>query len=70
MSGNRKAAKYLAQEMLMHGIGNVMGYWTEDANRVRDVKDLGMSQDEFGAIMLREADRAAKLFGYDQAWTN
>lgn len=54
----------------MHGMASVMGYWTEDANRVRDVKDLGMSPEEFGEIMLREADRAAKLFGYEQAWTN
>jgi hypothetical protein len=66
----KRVAKEKAQEMLLHGIGNVLGYWFEDASNQQDVADLGMTEEEFGELLLHEADRIARLFGYDQAWSN
>ena len=67
---SKREAKLKAQEMLLHGIGNVLGYWSEDMVDTEDVAKLGISEDEFHKILHREADRIAKLFGYEEAWTN
>lgn len=65
---NKREANRKAQEMLMHGIGNVLGYWSEQD---RDVaKDLGLTDEEFHGVLAAQADRVAKLFGYEQAWAN
>jgi hypothetical protein len=57
--------KEIAQEIIMDGIAKTLGY--------TDPTDSGypMTGDEletFRAIMKREADRVAKLFGYEEAW--
>lgn len=58
--------KEKAQVMLMHGIGNVLGYWSE-----RSGDEIPLEQhEEFHAIMLREADRIARMFGFEKAWCN
>lgn len=62
----RTEMKTMAQDGIMHGIGNALGYdrptewadWSED------------QQTEYRQIMQREADRAARLFGYESAWGN
>lgn len=52
----------------MHGIGNVLGYWSEQD---RDVaSDFGMTDEEFHELLLAQADRVAKMFGYEKAWSN
>lgn len=52
----------------MHGMATEMGYWSE---RQPDVaKSLGLTDEEFHALLLQQADRVAKLFGYEKAWVN
>lgn len=64
----KREAKEKAQEMLMHGIGDVLGYWFE---RTPDsAKNLGLTEEEFSGILFQQADRIARLFGYDRAWGN
>jgi hypothetical protein len=64
---NRAQLKEHAQEVLMQGIGNQLGYYNPDD----DAREIPQSQrDEFHAVMQREADRVAKLFGYEKAWSN
>ncbi|MGI5347012.1 hypothetical protein ACQEU8_02315 [Streptomyces sp. CA-250714] len=63
----RTELKQMAQDVLMQGIANQLGYY--------DPNDYGESmtdaeRDEFREIMQREADRVAKLFGYESAWSN
>jgi len=60
--------KRKAQEEIMHGIGNVLGYWSE-----RDpglARDLGITDEEFHEILVQQADRVARLLGYERAWSN
>lgn len=64
----KREAKEKAQEMLMHGIGNVLGYWSEGDPRV--ASDLGLTDEEFQAILWQQADRVAKLLGFEKAWSN
>jgi hypothetical protein len=64
----KRAAKVEAQTMLMHGIGNVLGYWYEQTPTV--ARDLGLTDDEFAVILMREADRVARLMDFERAWSN
>lgn len=64
---SRTELKREAQDQIMNGIANVLGYWDPHENGV-DIPDEQMG--EFKAIMRREADRVAKLFGFEKAWTN
>ncbi|PBC84612.1 MULTISPECIES: hypothetical protein [unclassified Streptomyces] len=62
----RTEMKERAQEMLLHGVANVLGYWHETQG-----DEIPQAQhDDFQQIMRREADRAARLFGYEEAWVN
>lgn len=71
MKQQKAAAKEKAQEMLMHGIGTVLGYWGENsAGELDAVKALGYTEEEFNVIIGAQADRIAKMFGYEQAWGN
>lgn len=64
---SRTQLKEQAQEVLMHGIGNQLGYYDPDD----DNREIPQEQrEEFRAVMQREADRVAKLFGYEKAWAN
>ena len=65
---SKQQAKEKAQEMLMHGMGNVLGYWTEQDPQV--ASDLGLTDEEFQKILFAQADRVAKLFGFERAWSN
>lgn len=60
--------KEWAQDMLLDGISKVLGYWQEN---LTDAERELLSVDDVNAlheIMQGQADRAAKLFGYDKAW--
>lgn len=60
--------KQRAQEELMHGIGNVLGYVLEQQPRLPE--ELGISEEEFMDILKAQADRVARMFGYEEAWGN
>lgn len=65
MRKTKTAMKDEAQDAIMNGIANVLGYV--------DLDELGIAphqQEEFRAILRREADRVARLLGYDEAWVN
>jgi predicted TIM-barrel fold metal-dependent hydrolase len=66
VSVKKRDQKEKAQEMLMYGIGVVLGYWTEQSPDA--AKDMGITDEELDAILWREADRVARLFGYEKAW--
>ena len=63
----RTELKHLAQEALMQGIATQLGAWDPT---VCDKMVPPTQLDELQEIMKREADRVAKLFGYEEAWTN
>ena len=67
---SKREAKEAAQKMLMHGIGNVLGYWHEDLNNAREAEALGLTQEEFGQVLMAQADRVARLLGFEEAWCN
>lgn len=62
--------KEKAQTMLMHGLGNVLGYWTERLEDLQVAEELGLTPEEFGEVLLQQADRAAKILGFEKAWSN
>lgn len=62
----RTEMKEAAQTALMHGIGNVLGYWLEE----NGYQVPEGQHEEFQTIMVREADRVAKILGYEKAWSN
>lgn len=63
----RTQLKGHAQEVLMHGIGNQLGYYDPDD----DARPIPADQrEEFRAVMQREADRVAHLLGFEKAWSN
>lgn len=64
---SKTAMKEMAQDALMHGIANVLGYWdpTDEGKQLTDEQ-----RDELRQVMQQQADRIAKLFGYDNAWSN
>lgn len=78
----KRVQKERAQEMLMQGIAKVLGYWSEEnpnpfatssqdeSGNWRMAEPLTEEEQEaFKQVLLREADRVAKLFGFDSAWT-
>lgn len=57
--------KQAAQDLLMHHVANALGYWKEDlTSRGQRVEN----EDEFRAELQRQADRIAKMFGFEEAW--
>lgn len=61
------AKKQAAQAELMHGIGKVLGYWVESP----PFADMTEEEEaEFHALLLQQADRVAKMFGYEEAWSS
>lgn len=62
--------KALAQEMLMDGVANVLGYWHENEANQQKLAELGVTKEQLGEVLLQQADRAAKALGFEQAWSN
>ena len=69
---NRTEMKREAQGELMYGIGNVLGYWEEDESKwPKGWEDwTEEKRNAYRDIMQREADRIARMFGYEAAWSN
>lgn len=59
----------IAQAELMHGIGNVLGYWRENPP---DGAEGWSVEDEaaYTQMLRKQADRVARLLGFEQAWSN
>ncbi|MYX26067.1 hypothetical protein GTY75_05185 [Streptomyces sp. SID8381] len=64
---SRTKLKEIAQDALMQGIGNQLGYWKPEDY---DEPIPENQRDELREVMQREADRVARLFGYEKAWSN
>lgn len=60
--------KQRAQLILMHGIAVAQGYWHEQDPYVYEALGTEEAQDEFARVLAEQADRVARLFGYDEAW--
>ncbi len=77
LPGRREQA-LKAQEMLMVSIAKVLGYWQEgNPNPFHDYSTgeaaphlTEEEMAEFGQILQREANRVARMFGYDKAWVS
>lgn len=65
----RTAMKEQAQEMLMHAVGDLLGYWQEKNDGYLE-KIPPAQVEEFREVLQREADRVAHLFGFTGAWSN
>ncbi|MFE5092100.1 hypothetical protein ACFRCI_17345 [Streptomyces sp. NPDC056638] len=64
---SRTELKEKAQEVLMHGIAKQLGYF--DPNDYAEAIPASQHE-ELHEVMRREADRVARLFGYEKAWSN
>ena len=63
----RTELKNMAQDAIMQGIANTLGYWNPNDYG----EDMTEEQrDELRQVMQREADRVARLLGYESAWSN
>jgi hypothetical protein len=63
----RTDLKRLAQDTLMTGIANQLSYWKPQDEGIEMTPE---KLEEFQEIMKREADRVARMFGYEEAWRN
>lgn len=66
----RTEKKQFVQTELMHGMANALGYWTE---RLTESERDALGEDglaELQALMQEQANRVAKMFGYEKAWVN
>ena len=63
--GDKTTAKQLAQDVLMDKISTALGYWEEG----HDTSDMTERElEECRRQMKKQADRVAKMFGFDEAW--
>lgn len=66
----RTSRKLYAQQELMDGISKVLGYWQENLSR-EETETLGEDGiAEINKLMRQQADRVAKLLGYEKAWVS
>jgi len=61
----RTELKHMAQEQLMDMVSKVFQY-VYDSGAIQDVPES--QREEYGEVLKREADRVARLMGYEQAW--
>ncbi|MFI9202649.1 hypothetical protein [Streptomyces sp. NPDC053048] len=59
----RTELKKKAQDEIMHMISMVWHHWRDTGTEIPSGQ-----REEFDAILKREADRAARLYGYEEAW--
>lgn len=68
---SRAEMKRVAQDMIMSNVGNALGYWTESPECRREWLDPDSEEaQQFRAELKRQADRIARMFGFDEAWSN
>ena len=66
----RTDKKVYAQQALMDGISKTLGYWQESLSG-GDIEALGEDGiAEVNELMRQQADRVAKLLGYEKAWVS
>lgn len=63
----RTQLKRLAQDVLLTGVMNQLSYWEP---RDDGLKMSPEKLEEFRVILKQQADRLARLFGYEEAWRN
>ena len=57
--------KMAAQDLIMEGLSKTLGYFAEGLPA-----DDPRQSPEFRAVIQREADRIARMFGFEDAWTS
>lgn len=64
----RTDRKQWAQDKIMHQVSIALGYWVDElSTEERDA--LGVDGiNEIADLMKAQADRVAKMFGYEEAW--
>ena len=65
----RTEMKRRAQELIMRQVANARGYWGEMLESTGEVIAADQAE-EFGVILKREADRVARIMGYEESWAN
>lgn len=65
----RTEMKHAAQQEIMSAVANLLGY-AEQTMSARGAWVGDENADDFQEILRREADRVARLMGYEESWTN
>lgn len=66
----RTEKKQFVQDQLMDGLSVTLGYWRE---RLTDSEREALGEEglaELQALMQEQANRVAKIFGYEKAWVS
>ena len=63
---SRTTPKQKAREILMDNVSIALGYWTEQDSVVDQMTDGEIELVK--AQLQKQADRVAKLLGYEEAW--
>jgi hypothetical protein len=66
----RTEKKQFVQDVLMDGLSISLGYWTE---KLSDSDRDALGEDglaELQVLMQEQANRVAKMFGYEKAWVS
>lgn len=66
---SRTEMKRRAQELIMRQVANARGYWGEMLESTGEVIAADQAE-EFRVILKREADRVARIMGYEESWAN
>lgn len=66
--GDRTTSKEAAQEMLMEGIAQVLGYWVSNYKE-QYAKMTPREREKFTEQLQKQGDRVAKMFHFDGAWS-
>lgn len=64
--GKKLTPKRMAQDILLDKISEALGYWQEQGHLTK-----GMTEREIELVkeqMKKQADRIARMFGYEEAW--
>lgn len=56
-----------AQDVLLQGVANQLGYYDP---KDFDERYTPEEEEELRAEMKRQADRIARMFGYEESWSN
>lgn len=64
--GQRMTPKQKANQILMDGVSVTLGYWIEKTHVTEGM--TGREREEIQHQMKKQADRVAKLLGYEEAW--
>ena len=67
-TGAKSTPKKKAQDLLMHSMAILQGYWAEDSMKTDDMTpgELNKVHDQ----LRKECDRIARRFGYDASWSD